>query len=78
MIKEDLRERLIKGRYSVNHVGVGATTPDRLWSTDPKRRASLNTYSLDAIIHNAPLPRKYFLVFAEGENRDLIFRFHHG
>ena len=31
-------------RYSVNHVGVGTTTPDRLCSTDPKRRASLNTY----------------------------------
>ena len=30
--------------YSVDHVGVGATTPDRLCSTDPKRRASLNIY----------------------------------
>ena len=30
--------------YSVKHVGVGATTPDRLCSTDPKRRGLLNMY----------------------------------
>ena len=33
-----------KGTYSVKHVGVEATTPDRLCSIDPKRRTSLNTY----------------------------------
>ena len=35
-----------KGKYSVKHVGVVATTPDWLCSTDPKRRTALNTYGV--------------------------------